>query len=158
MQDKSVAYVNVSCANIYRDATFHCEVDSQAILWERLEIIDKENDFFLVKSEDQYKGWISSYQIILVDALPNYDTVLVMERQVLFYDEPDSDSAIVRDGFAGIHIPVLSNSSGWIETIFPDGTRGWIEKKKTGYINSVSRCEIIKYASSFMGRKNSEWI
>jgi hypothetical protein len=151
MKDKCVAYVNVSCANIYRDPTFRCEVNSQAILWEKLEIIDKKNDFFLVKTEDQYKGWINLYQIILLDELPNYDTALIMERQVYFYNKPDNCSEIVRDGFVGIHVPVLSNKDGWIETKFPDGTKGWIEKKKTGRINEVSRNKIIKYASTFLG-------
>ena len=151
MEDKKIAHVNVSCANIYRQPTFHSEVDGQAILWERLEVIDKNNDFFLVRTEDQYRGWISSHQIIFVDSLVNYDSALIKERQVSFYTEPNHESVIIRDGFAGIQIPVLSNKNDWIKTRFPDGLEGWIETKKTGQFKNPSRRDIIKYANTFIG-------
>ncbi|MEJ2543210.1 MAG: NlpC/P60 family protein [Calditrichaceae bacterium] len=151
MIEKRVAFVNVSCANVYREPTFHSEVDSQSILWERLEIIDQKNDFILVTTEDKYKGWINSHQIIIIDSVDNYEYVLIKQRHVDFYKEPNLKSDIIRDGFTGIQIPVLLKDNGWIKTQFPDSVEGWIETSKTGYLEFPDRDDLINYARTFTG-------
>ena len=151
MRKNQVAYVNVSCANIYREPSFHCEVDSQAVLWERLEVYDQKNDFFLVTAEDGYKGWINSHHIILKDLPDNYNFVLIKSRTVNFYAEASYKSEIVRDGFAGIQIPVLLNENNWIKTKFPDGVEGWIETYHIGDFETPDRAWIVNYAKTFLG-------
>jgi len=151
MSKNNIAFVNVSYANIYREPSFHCEIDSQAVLWERLEVIDQNNDFLLVTGEDGYKGWINSHQIILKNLSLNYNFLLIKSRLVNFYAEANYKSEIVRDGFAGIQIPVLLNENDWIKTIFPDGEQGWIENHHLGNFENPDRARIANYAKTFLG-------
>lgn len=151
MIEKRIAFVNVSCANIYREPSFHCEVDSQAVLWERLEVVDQKNNFFLITTEDEYKGWINSHHIILKDLPVNYNFILIKSRLVNLYAEANYKSEIIRDGFVGIQIPVFLNKNDWIKTKFPDGVEGWIETHHIGDFEIPNRTWMANYAKTFLG-------
>ena len=151
MSIKTSANVNVSVANIYHKPTFHCEIDSQAILWEKLEILDEENDFVLVKTEDQYQGWIHAQQIIITDKKSCSSNALITERQTYFYEQPDTNTNKMRDGFAGMQLPIISEKRGWIQTEFPDSQEGWIKSKSTGTLKRPNSLELLNYAESLIG-------
>ena len=105
-------YVNVSVVNIYHKPTFHCEIYSQAVLWEKLEILDVKNDFLLVNTENQYQGWIHAQQIIITDKKSYSIYALITERQTYFHEQPDTNANKVRDGFAGMQTPIISEKKG----------------------------------------------
>ncbi|MGD9899822.1 MAG: hypothetical protein AB7T22_11925, partial [Calditrichaceae bacterium] len=53
------SYVNTGVANIYKNPAFRSEVVSQAVLWEQLRCLERENHFIRVIAEDGYGGWIN---------------------------------------------------------------------------------------------------
>lgn len=112
MNITTFAYIYVSVANIYHKPTFHCEIDSQAVLWEKLEILDVKNNFVLVNTEDYYQSWIHDQQIIITDkkSYPSY--ALITERQTYPYKQPDTNANKVRDGFAGMQTPIIYEKKG----------------------------------------------
>ncbi|MEJ2055101.1 MAG: NlpC/P60 family protein [Calditrichaceae bacterium] len=128
-------YVNVAVANIYRDPTFHCEVDTQAF----------------IRTEDNYTGWANKHQVIETGMRPQADWVLLTEPYLYFYEKPDVRSKKVRDGLAGISCPVISGTGHWRETLMPDGAKAWFEEKHIGTYRSLNRHELVAYAYSFMG-------
>lgn len=151
MQSNSYAYVNVSCANLYREASFHCEIDSQVILWEELTVLETQNDFVKVITEDGYTGWVNSYQIKKTDKVNKSAFKIVTQSLVVFHKEATESSPIVRDGAAGVSIPVVAEKDGWLETRFPDNQNGCIKKESTLPLPKLSRQNLVNYALSFLG-------
>ena len=126
-------------------------IRDRVVLWEQLEILEQIDDFFLVITEDKYKGWINLHQIVQMDSGIDLNFVLISERYVNFYAEPEIKSVIVRDGFCGIRIPFLSEKNGWIKTTFPDSVTGWVETCNLGNVKKPDSLEIINYAKTFIG-------
>lgn len=151
MSENNGTYVNVSCANIYRKNTFHSEIDTQAVLWEELQILDQAENFLQVRTEDNYLGWINRNQVASLNQ-PKPDSIRLISRpQALFFDHPRNDSQSIRDGFAGISIPVTNRSGDWLQTRFPDGIIAWIEQDKLKPMPALSRSNLIRYAKYFLG-------
>jgi len=55
-------HVNVSVANLYRDAAYGSEMISQALLGEMIIVLKKDKNFSHVQLPDGYQGWISNFQ------------------------------------------------------------------------------------------------
>ncbi len=145
-------FVNVSCANIYREPTFHSEIDTQAVLWEKLQYRSRQNDFIQIITEDGYGGWINRYQVADTADISRDDTRLITAPEGDFYENKTIDSRTKRDGFAGIRFPVTRQNAGWLKTQFPDGAEGWIEEKHCQPMPALSRRNIVEFALRFMGR------
>lgn len=144
-------FVNVSCANLYRNPTYHTEIDSQVILWEKLEILDKKNDFFKVVAEDGYKGWLSKYQVAETH-LPDKDAfkqVTALSKNI--YSGPDIYSNVVRDAGAGCLLAVQIEQGDWARLILPDGVVGWIESSAFLPMPKFSPENLIAFAKMFLG-------
>ena len=56
--------VNATVASIYRKPDFSSELITQALIWEKLSVINKENNWYKVKQRDGYEGWIHLFYII----------------------------------------------------------------------------------------------
>ena len=151
MVNENLVYVNIGCANIYKQPTFHCEVISQVVLWERLKFIKQSADFALIVAEDNYEGWIHQNQIMHYESSRPTRNIAVTAPQVSFFRQASSVSGIIRDGVAGIRIPIIIEKDKWFKTNFPDGAEGWIETKNCGSVKILNRNELINYACSFLG-------
>ncbi len=143
-------FVNVSCANIYPDATFHSEVDSQAVLWEQLEKLDEENGFYRVRCADGYEGWISSHQVAFADAPDNMR--LIYRPYGRIYKSPQKKATVIRDYVSGCLLPVRDEQSGWAQTVLPDGETGWVREAAFGYFSrSGLRRMLVELAQEYLG-------
>ena len=56
-------FVKTTYANIYDKPTFTSSMTTQALLWEKLEIISSEGSWFKVRQWDRYEGWVHSFYI-----------------------------------------------------------------------------------------------
>lgn len=151
MAEEKIQYVNVSFTNIYRQATFHSEIDTQAILWEELLVLEESGLFRKVQTEDGYKGWINIHQIAASRSLRSFSTGIITQPHVFFYEDAQRHSQLLRDGFAGMRIPLLQKTEGWIKTCFPDGTEAWVEEEALQPLPGLSREHLIAYARRFLG-------
>lgn len=151
MAEKKTKYVNVGFANIYRQDTFHSEIDTQAILWEELQVIEESGLFQKVLMEDGYKGWINIHQIAASRSLSSFSTGMITQPHVFFYEDAQRHSQVIRDGFAGMRIPLLQKKEGWIKTCFADGTEAWLEEEALQPLPGLSREHLIAYARRFLG-------
>lgn len=151
MAENKTSYVNVSFANIYRQDTFHSEIDTQAILWEELSVLQESGLFRRVQMEDGYQGWINIHQMAASRSLRSFSTEVITQPHVFFYEDKERFSQVLRDGFAGMRIPLLQKTVGWIQTCFPDGTEAWIEEQALQPLPGLSREHLIAYARRFLG-------
>ncbi len=144
-------FVNVSCANIYRQPTFHSEVDTQAVLWEQVSIQQHKNDFAEIVSEDGYSGWINRRQIVEAGRIDTDNLKMVTQPFSFIYAESGSGSAPVRDVTAGGYLAVVQENDRWLNVLLPDGAKGWIHGEAFRPMAQLSREALIEYAQKFMG-------
>ena len=142
-------YVNVDCANIYRDNAFRSAIDSQAVLWEELKVKTKEKQFSLVVCEDSYQGWINNNQIN--PASINNPKEMVTCNHAFIYEEADENTLTVREAGAGCYIPILRQINGWYQIILPDGEKGWIKRSVFDKISGDQNKNMLVLAKRFLG-------
>jgi len=142
-------YVNVDCANIYKDNAYRSAVDSQAVLWEELKVISREKQFSHVICEDGYQGWVSNSQINQVSK--TNPGVMVTSNHAFIYEEADENTLTVRETGAGCYIPLLKKTKGWYQTILPDAVKGWIKQSAFNEISGDQNSNILLLAKRFLG-------
>jgi hypothetical protein len=144
-------FVNTSCANVYRLPTFHSETDTQVVLWEELEVLDEQTDFYRVLTEDHYEGWINRHQVVPRLNMMKSNFRMITRREISFFDEPSCDSQPIRDGAAGAFIPVYRQENQWLLTRFPDNQWAWLEEEGVRALPSLSREAMMQVARSYLG-------
>ncbi len=142
--------VNVSVANIYRNASYQSEVVTQALLTEKIVVSKSDNNFSLVKLQDGYEGWISNYQWVAADKRA-VEYKKVRSHFIKIYDSPDDNHRCLRDATIGTNLSVLDNQNGWSQIILPDGIKGWVESHHFGPFPTVTREGVIQLANEFIG-------
>jgi gamma-D-glutamyl-L-lysine dipeptidyl-peptidase len=142
-------YVNVDCANIYKEGKYQSAVVSQAVLWEELKITRQESQFSQVICEDGYEGWISNQQISVSSI--TYETEMISSNHVYILNEPVENAAVIREAGAGCNVPVMKKDKDWFQIVLPDGENGWVTKTAFAAIKGDPRENLLKLAPRFTG-------
>ena len=53
-----------SVASVYSKPNFSSELITQALIWEKLIILDKKNNWLYVELQDGYVGWLHSFYTV----------------------------------------------------------------------------------------------
>ena len=61
---QSYKIVKTSYANLFASNSFKAEIVTQALLWDRLDVISKDNNWFKVKSKDGYIAWVHKFYLV----------------------------------------------------------------------------------------------
>jgi len=144
-------YPNIAVANLYSESTFNSPVLSQAVLWEKLYILEEKESFYQVVCEDGYRGWIHKTQVSAAQEQKTDKTLLLTRSFIYFYQQPDIQSAVVRSAVAGSRIAIKEEKGKWFRTVFPDGMSGWIEQDAFSALPHLSRDTIIRFSKRFLG-------
>jgi cell wall-associated NlpC family hydrolase len=142
--------INVSVANMYREATYRSEVINQGLLGELIKIEKKDKDFSLIELPDGYKGWISNYQWES-EKNKSYDSRKIRLHFVKIYGKPDSDADTIRDATIGTEIQVIRENNHWFEIFLPDGLHGWVEESTFAKFPACTRQSVIQLVKEFLG-------
>ncbi len=140
-------YINVSAANLYRRPVFSSEICSQAVLWEKVEIIGRRKAFLKVVAEDGYKGWKSEKQIS-PDSGP-VSLKMVYSPKVDVHDATGGNP--IGEAVTGSYIKIISEKEGWHQIGFPDGRLGWVKRDAFGTPPEPGRESVVQTAKSFLG-------
>lgn len=57
--------INTACASIHRDPSFNSSCISEAIYGESCSILEKHKNWYKIKCEDEYEGWVNSFYGII---------------------------------------------------------------------------------------------
>lgn len=144
-------FTNTGWANIYRQASFHSEIDTQTILWEHLVELERNGDFIRVQTEDSYEGWINRHQVSESDAADTPTYAIVTKASAKLHEAPDNISPAVRAVVAGCRLPLISEQEHWLKVVLPDGCHAWLEGSALAPMPARSREHIIAYARSLLG-------
>ena len=130
---KNDKIVNAEYANLYREPSFISDIVSQALIWERLKIIDYKNNWYKVKQTDNYVSWIHESSLVEDSVCSVND----FDNQLLWYIVKDRIVKIKSHEHKtykylsfGSTIPIIKNVDGnFASTILPDGKKYVINKK-----------------------------
>ncbi|MBD3225163.1 MAG: hypothetical protein GF313_10570 [Caldithrix sp.] len=145
-------YVNVSCAQLHGQPSYHSELESQVVLWEKVEPLEKQADFCKIRAEDGYEAWLNENQITETNWPHNADSKLFTHPAVTrLYAEPVMNSRSVGDALTGSRLPVIDYKNDWYQIMLPDGQRAWLTEENFVELGSLTRNNIIDYAGQLMG-------
>lgn len=147
----SDGFVAVSSANVYRKPTYHTEIDTQVVLWERVTVQDRDHDFLRIRGEDGYEGWVSAHQIHTGEEPPagNLKTVTINLAGIL--DQPDSTGKPVSEAVAGCAVPTLSERGDWTEMKLPDSKSAWIKTAAFRKMPELTRNNLVSFSKNYLG-------
>ncbi len=143
---------NVSIAFIYREGSFKSETTSQTFLGETLVVLEEQNDWFRIRQEDGYEGWIAGF--FVVDKPLDWDNHEFYHHGTpvaWIFQSPDRQSSSIRDITLLSKLPALDYQEGWVQVLLPDGTQGWIEKHARTLYSEVDVERLVQTAFSFQG-------
>jgi cell wall-associated NlpC family hydrolase len=143
-------FVNVDAANLYKEASFKSAIDSQVVLWEKLKLIEKGNQFSRVSCEDGYIGWVNNHQFCKT-ASPKNQFKTVTKNHNYIHENPDTSSQIIREVGAGSSMPFEQIDDEWVKTLLPDGKTGWLLDNSFNEINGDKRKNLIQLSKQFLG-------
>ena len=98
--------VKTSLANLYSEPKFNSEMISQALLWEKVKILDNFDNWYKIKQWDNYESWVHEFYLTKINSrtLNNYYTV--SERIQWVYSTPKKDSLILGEILFGTELPI----------------------------------------------------
>ena len=137
------AHIIVPIADIYREHTFISEVITQALMYEKVTILDTYDNWSKIEQWDEYQGWINNFYLDKNVDFDQYDNYIkVTRRFVKIYRDNDgfdirtwvknNNSALINEGYCQVlsygtiipylrkegncfyHIPWVGNSTKWI--------------------------------------------
>ncbi len=160
--DKIYGIVRLSVANIRSKPSHPAELATQALLGSTVNILKKENGWYLIQTPDGYISWVDDDGVYLVneEELKNWknsERVIVTEQYTSAFSEPKEKSNKMSDLVDGDILKKLSNSGTFTKVGYPDGREAFVVTNHLkDYINWVSNAvadkkTIINTAFNFMG-------
>lgn len=143
---------NVSIAFIYRDAAFNSETISQTHLGETLTVLDDQNDWYFVRQEDGYEGWVARFFVVEKPVSWEDHTFFRHAEHVAWiYQSPDIESQTIRDTTLLSKLPLIDQKGEWVQVLLPDGIKGWVSNSPGLIPSSVDVDQLIQTAYSYKG-------
>lgn len=148
--DQKEGIINVSVANIYREATYKSEIVTQGLLGERLKIIQPSGDFSIVELPDTYQGWLSNLQWVNASE-QRFPTRKIRSKFLRIYDNPSSETCYLREATFGSDLSIVDDQGSWIKVMLPDGLAGWVNGEAFKDFPEMSRQSVVDLAEEFLG-------
>ena len=58
------AVIATAVASIHREPRFSSEIVTQALMWEKVELLKEEKLWFYIRQADGYEGWIYTFYLL----------------------------------------------------------------------------------------------
>ena len=141
------AIVLPAVAPVHKEPVFSSEMISQALMWENVTIQETYKNWYQIRMEDGYPGWIHSFYLNCNN--PRHEEhIFVTDRYAPVFYEIDKQNSIAALLSYGTYVPVVNIESGYCKIYLPDGSTGFIKLQKQ--INKKSREIIIELAISLL--------
>lgn len=132
--DKIFGVVRVSVANIRTKPGHSSEMSTQALLGTELKVWDKEGDWYLVQTPDNYLGWVDAGGFYLMNS-PKFENwnksqkVIITSPYTFSYQKPDVNASPVSDLVAGDVVSLKETLKDYFWVEYPEGKTAYVAKK-----------------------------
>tara|TARA_B000000609_G_C24180468_1_gene357756 strand:+ start:53 stop:850 length:798 start_codon:yes stop_codon:yes gene_type:complete len=140
--------VKTTYANIYLEPTFKSELISQALMWDKLNVIESLDNWYRIKQWDGYVGWINKFYIAKLNK--KNDCYIIPLNSINVYDSIKKRKIIANLLF-GSYVPLKSSSKKFYELLMPNGKTGFVVKYADYNDEKNIREKIIEKSMLFLG-------
>jgi cell wall-associated NlpC family hydrolase len=113
--------------NVRSGADTTATVIATLSLGEYVQIIDNEDDWYLIQLSNGNQGWVYNDLVVLMDETKNLiKKGIVTGDGVNVRDLPDSNASIIKTFSKGTEVKIVGESAGWYEMLVDDQLKGWI--------------------------------
>jgi gamma-D-glutamyl-L-lysine dipeptidyl-peptidase len=162
MEDgKNFGLVTISVANIRSAPKHSAELATQATLGTPVNVLKKEDTWYLIQTPDQYISWVDAAGIELMDqnSLQNWNKApkVIFTSLIGYVYTDESKKAMVSDLTAGNVLELVKETKNFYEVKLPDGRKGVIEKELSESLESwiasreTSHANLVSTAKNMMG-------
>lgn len=143
---------NVSVAFIHTEPSFRTEASSQTYLGETVIVFGEEGDWFQVRLEDGYEGWVCKFYVVEKPmGWDDHEFYHHGDRISWIFEGPDNQSTHFRDITLLSKLPALAYTDRMVQILLPDGKKGWIEKSPRPLFTEVDTERLVQTALRFLG-------
>ncbi|GAB4107784.1 C40 family peptidase [Echinicola sediminis] len=133
LEGKHRAVVTLSVANIRSAPKHSAELATQATMGTPLQVLKKEDSWYLVQTPDKYISWVDAAGIEVMDerSFQTWDKAekVVFTGLLGYVYEDQSEAAMVSDLTAGNLLELLDTDKEHYRVQLPDGRSGYIKKE-----------------------------
>ena len=132
LDGKTNAVINISAANLRSDPKHSAELATQAILGTTVNVLKKEDGWYLIQTPDKYLAWVDSGGIQLMDekelkSWTDSNKIIYTDTYGHVFNSKDKTNR-VSDIVAGSLLKLLSVDEEFYRVQFPDGREGVVSK------------------------------
>ncbi len=163
LHEDAVSYgiVQYSVVNMRAQSVFQSELVNQVLLGTIVPVLDKRDEFYLIRNWDGYQGWISRHGLVpgdkkLAERWLKSQQVMVRENYGVVYSQPQDESDIITDLVPCAVLRKTGVIEGYVTIEMPDGQAGYVKKeilidKDQQEKIEISGKKIIRQARKFLG-------
>lgn len=154
--------VNLSVANLRVTPSNQAELASQLLLGSTVDLLQRRNGYYRVRTPERYIGWVSTSSITPMS--PSEAACWKSARKIIItadfghsYAQPDAESPRVSDLVMGNLLIVLGQSDGFYHVQYPDGRLAYIDGHLVSPFDEwldtrdVTAANVLGIAKSMMG-------
>jgi len=139
--------ISTAVAPVHKEATFTSEMITQGLMFESVIILEGQDNWFNVKMEDGYEGWM--HHFYLAENQVNFLSSLTLtNRCTPVRAQRGRDGQILTLLSFGTTVPILEKTSGYCRIQLINGEEAFIPPQQE--ILKQNRSEIIKLAIYLM--------
>ena len=142
--------IKTSYANLYKEPSFKSELITQGLLWEKITVLDNNNNWFKVKQNDGYISWVHKFYLSEETSQSENSYYRVPIKYQDVYNNLDKPMDSISQVYFGTNIPIKSEYNGKIEIYLPENKIGYLEKIIDNRDDDL-RESIIKKTKIFLG-------
>ena len=147
--------INSEFVNLYKNSTFKSEIVSQALFWEKVEIIESIDNWYKIKQHDNYISYI--YKDYLID-LTDYHVNLFSDKSRWFFIKDRLVEVVSIKGNCkkilsfGTLIPIIENNENDCSVLLlPDNQKYLINSNSIfSFDLKLSFKDIVDYAMNVL--------
>ncbi len=115
-------------AGLYAAPDTASEMVTQAVLGDRVTVLEERDGFLRVSTADRYGGWVDSRQLAQFQDLSDRPVAVVQTLFADVFTAPNPRAEIVTKLVAGtrVALPRRAPEGDWIELALPDGIGGFV--------------------------------
>ncbi|MBI2417522.1 MAG: C40 family peptidase [Ignavibacteriales bacterium] len=160
--EKKYGIVTISVANLRKQSEHASEMVSQALMGTVVRIFKKHGGWVLVKTPDNYLGWIEDDGLVFNDGAEiglylKSKRLLITSLHPYCYQKASEKSELVSDLTCAAIVQFAGTSGSWYKVQLPDGRIGYIKKSSAvdlkEYFTKLkfSGSQLIATAKRFLG-------
>ena len=140
LNDSIFGIINVSVSPLREEPRHSSQMVDQAIMGSTINLLKKQDDWYLVQTDYDYIGWMNKTSISVTDTngIENWENKINYRVSSLYasvFSIPYETSQPVSDIILNNMMIGKRKSNDWITVTLPDGRSGFVKERKLELIN-----------------------